>query len=160
MKHNIIKPITLILISLLFVHCDDDDSAIDSSAPEIIINSPANGDTLHIGEEVHFECDFTDNEELKSYKIEFHNNFNGHSHNSVQLKSEELEAWSYSNSWDFDTGLKSTTVHHHEIAIPESVASGEYHMGIYCVDAAGIESHIYVEVLLSNEEASDKDHDH
>lgn len=160
MKHNIVKSIILFTIALIFIQCEEDDTTIDTTAPEINLLSPADGDTLHLGEELHFECEFIDDVELGSYKIEFHNNFNGHAHKNIQLSSDISDAWSFSKSWNFDSGLKLSTVHHHEIEVPDSIAAGEYHMGVYCVDAAGIESHVYIEVILSNEEESDHDHDH
>lgn len=154
--------ITAVFATILtFTSCEDND--IDNTQPVITIGEPANGETLYIGSDVHFECDFSDDVELRSYKIEIHSNFDGHTHEkSASFSADEETPFSYTNSWTFDEGLKNAHVHHHEIVIPENingipVAHGNYHFGIYCTDAAGNESHLFIDVALAEGEG---EHEH
>jgi hypothetical protein len=125
--------------SVIFVSCEKKDG--DTIAPQITIDEPIDDEVLILGADVHFEADFLDDVELKSYKIDIHDNFNGHSHKSLQTKVP----WTYQKSWTFDTGLKNAHIHHHEILVPEmvdgdSIQPGHYHFMVYCTDAAGNES--------------------
>ncbi len=154
-----IQFIGILTILLAFAACEDD--FVDTTKPVIRIEAPANNDTLYIGHDVHFDCEFEDDTELHSYKIDIHNNFDGHTHKSARIEGEETP-FSYSNSWTFTPGQKNATVHHHELIIPElidnlPVAHGKYHFGIFCTDKAGNESHIFIDVVLAE---GDGDHDH
>lgn len=153
--------LVLFAIILIFNACKDDD--VDNTPPVISIIEPADDEHLSIGSDIHFECDFSDDVELHSYKIEIHDNFDGHNHEkSVHMVKEEEVPFSYSNSWTFDEGLENSLIHHHKIVIPDSidgvpVAHGAYHFGVYCTDIAGNESHVFIGVILGE---GDGEHHH
>lgn len=149
MKRNFVI-IPLILVLAIFLSSCEKDK--DTVKPVIELNEPAEGDTLWVGEEVHFEAEFTDDVELKSYKVDIHNDFDGHGHKS---SLSDTEPWLYTCSWNFDPGLKNSHVHMHEIVVPAEVngkpiATGPYHVMVYCTDAAGNESWTVVKVYIEH----------
>jgi len=142
-------PAVLLLIVLLFASSCEDDN--DTQKPQIIVVSPEQNEVLNIGSEIHFDVDFSDNTELKSYKVDIHNNFEGHTHK--RANSGDTVAWSFQKSWSFDAGQKNAHVHHHEIEIPHDyngmdISQGNYHFMIYCLDAAGNETWVAVPVKI------------
>lgn len=148
---------TFILAITIFSSCDEDE--VDNNQPIITIGEPAENETLYIGSDVHFECDFSDDTELASYKIEIHDNFDGHTHEKSLQMEDDSVAFSYNNSWNFDEGLKNAHIHHHEIVIPETIdgvriAQGDYHFGIYCTDIAGNESHQFIDIHIMEGEGT------
>ncbi|MDR1456110.1 MAG: DUF4625 domain-containing protein [Tannerella sp.] len=143
------------LTAILSVVCNACTEDSDTTKPEILVEEPADGEILHIGDEsgVHFEAEFLDNEMLASYKVNIHPNFDDHSHTRAETVDFEFDkSWSISG--------KNAAVHHHEISIPENATPGAYHLMVYCTDAAGNESHVAIQVELSHEEGEEHDHDH
>jgi hypothetical protein len=131
----------------------------DTTKPLINLIEPEDGDILKIGGDVHFELGLSDNEMLGSYKVEIHSNFDGHTHEKVVTRAGTDEAtvpFTFSQSWDV-SGKKNADIHHHEIIIPENATPGDYHLIIYCTDAAGNESHIAINVELSYEGGEHQD---
>ena len=151
------KSFFLLAISLvtgyLFSACSDDDA--DTTKPEIQLHEPENGDSLLIGANVHFEADFSDNETLGSYLVEIHNNFDGHDHKTSATRADG-EAFSFKKSYDLG-GLRNSHVHHHDIVIPDNATPGAYHLVVYCTDAAGNQSLVARDIVLSHEATS---HEH
>ena len=138
----------------LFTSCSDD---ADTTRPGINLIEPTDGEVILIGSSIHFACEFSDDVELRSYKIDIHDAFDDHSHTkSASVGTSGEVPFSFSQSWTFEPGKKEAHIHHHEIVIPETinghpVAEGHYHMGIYCTDAAGNESHVFIEIELSHD---------
>ena len=147
----------LMAIAALGCSCKKDEDK-DTDKPVITLNEPADGDTLFVGHEMHLEMDLSDNVMLRSYKVDIHNNFDGHSH----TKSTETDgAWTYTKSWDV-SGLKNTHIHHHEIEVPDSVdgvpiAKGKYHFMVYCTDEAGNETYVAKSVVVAEGEPHEED---
>ncbi len=140
-----------LLASTLLLSCEADG---DTTKPVINLESPAEGATLGAdGEGIHFEMELSDNEGLASYKVEIHNNFDGHDHDS---KSETVD-FAYNNTWTDIAGQLNATIHHHEIVIPEDATHGDYHFIVYCVDVAGNESYVVRNVVI---DAEGEEHDH
>lgn len=137
----------LLTFSFIFNACSDDDG--DTTKPVIQLDAPAEGANLMIGSDIHLDMDLSDNVMLSSYKIEIHNNFNGHTHGETRA-TDETVAFHFDKSWDV-SGNVNTHVHHHEIVIPENATPGDYHLMVYCTDAAGNESHIARNIVLSHE---------
>lgn len=159
MKTNIkFSILCLMAVSFsMFTSCgDDDDEKSDTTKPVIALDEPAEGDSLKIGAPVHLEMDLSDNEKLKSYKVDIHNNFDGHNH--ALKAATSTEAFTYNHSWDV-SGLKNTHIHHHEIVIPENATPGKYHLMVYCTDEAGNETFIARNIVLSNDVEADHDED-
>jgi hypothetical protein len=146
MKSKSLFFICLTAFSAVVLNSCKEDS--DTTKPVINLVEPANDDVLQIGGEhgVHFEVEFSDNEALASYKVNIHPNFDGHTHTRASGATVDFE---YDKSWSL-TG-KNASVHHHEIKIPENASPGDYHLIVYCTDAAGNESHVAVNVELSHE---------
>ena len=162
---SIISKIKLVLSLLLIVivsSCDDDNE-IDVVKPVINLIEPENEDILLTGEEVHFEMELSDDIMLGSYKVEIHNNFNGHDHsnfnnhnlyilnqsNQITRSESERDPFAYNRSWDL-SGKKNVHIHHHEIVIPKDAATGEYHLIVYCTDAAGNESYVVRHIVIDD----------
>lgn len=147
--------LTLISLTAFMASCSDDDKG-DTTPPTINLIDPAEGEELLIGDAsgVHLEMELSDNEMLASYKIDIHSNFDGHNHS--RAKETETVAFSLQKSWDV-SGQKNAHIHHHEIVIPENATPGNYHMMVYCTDAAGNESYVARNIVLSHDAES---HEH
>jgi hypothetical protein len=136
----------LTICSFFFFSCDNGDT----EKPVINLIEPENGEALLIGGDVHFEAEFSDNEKLASYKIEIHSNFDGHTHDLRAGSAEETVNFTFAQTYDL-SGKKNADVHHHDIKIPENATPGDYHLMVYCTDAAGNESHIAISAVLSHD---------
>jgi len=79
-----------IALSLMFISCKKDDGT-DKEKPAISLGFPKNCDTLYFGETLNFRALFTDNEELGSYSLDIHHNFDHHSH-STEVTECELDS--------------------------------------------------------------------
>lgn len=146
MKHSLFLLVTFVFF-FAATSCEKED--VDTVKPEIILIEPAEDDTLFIGHEVHIDMELSDNVKLKSYKIDIHSNFDGHGH----TKSASANVpWSFSKSWDI-SGLRNTSIHHHEIAVPATIngapiATGHYHFTVYVTDESGNENKVITDVIV------------
>lgn len=155
MKTTVLSAIILFTLSFGLISCSEDSS--DTVKPTILLNAPEEGALLKVGSHIHFEMDLEDNEELRSYKVEIHSNFDNHGHDTKAESTDETVAFSFNRSWDV-SGSKNAHIHHHEIEIPANATHGAYHFMVYCTDAAGNESHLARNITLS-EEGHDGHHD-
>lgn len=157
-KYYLIAVCSLAFFSFVLTSCDKDKDG-DTTKPVINLIEPEEGAVLKIGSEtgVHLEMDLSDDVMLASYKIEIHNNFDGHTHSRA---AGATKPFTYNKSWNDVTGLKNKRVHHHEILIPADATPGKYHLMVYCTDAAGNESSVARNIVLSLTEGEDHDHDH
>lgn len=154
MKTNIYIAAILFLSTLTFFSCDNNDR--DTTKPVIDLHEPEEGQVLTIGEDVHFEMDLSDDVMLGSYKINIHNNFDGHGHGESRAVAtaaseaeEERVAFTFDRAYDV-SGHITKHEHHHDIVIPANAKPGNYHLMVYCTDAAGNEAHIARNIVLSN----------
>ena len=133
--------------SLLFSSCDNNDDG-DTTKPVINLIAPEEGAILKIGSEygVHFMVELSDDIMLKSYKVDIHNNFDGHGHTKVASNTVDF---TFNKSWDVSG--KNTSIHHHEIKIQANATPGNYHLMVFCTDAAGNESYIARNIVLDHE---------
>ena len=127
----------------LLISCHDDG---DTTPPVINLIEPEEGAVLQIGANVHFEMELSDNDLLLSYMVEIHSNFNNHAH-TKSVRVDETEAFYLKKSWDV-SGKKNAAIHHHEIAVPENSTPGNYHLMVYCTDAAGNEASVSRNIIL------------
>ena len=104
---------------------------------------------------MHFECDFSDNVALASYKIDIHYNDGEYAHE--HSKAENL--FSFQKTYTDIAGKKNAHVHQHDVVIPETAPEGKYHLMVYCTDEAGNETYIVRNIVLSHD-AEEHDHDH
>jgi hypothetical protein len=150
---NLYLIIAVVIFLRISTSCNE---GTDTQLPEINLISPVEESQFHPGDTIKFECKFSDNEELLSYKIEIHFNADGHTHKSVVAILDE-GTWHFSKSWDFEEGTNVLTVKHSEIIIPREeggheIAEGEYHLGVYCSDVSGNESHVFIPIDIGHEE--------
>lgn len=162
MKTKFYLPIICLLAisSFVFISCDKDEDS-DTTKPLIQLHEPAEGQALQIGNAngMHFEMDLSDDVMLKSYKIDIHSNFDHHPHSrSNDAANAETVVFTFNRSYDV-SGQKMAHVHHHDIIIPANATPGDYHLMVYCTDAAGNESYIARNISLSND-VEDEDHHH
>jgi hypothetical protein len=150
-KFYIITICLLTVYSFFFSSCNDGDT----TKPVINLIEPEDGDSLLIGDDVHFKAEFSDNEALASYRINIHDNFDNHgSHRSSTLEAAPVP-FAFDSAWVVSG--KNFPVHHHDIKIPETdkegnaYAEGNYHFIVYCMDEAGNVSLVERDVVLSHE---------
>ncbi len=103
----------------------------DEEAPVISVSSPQEEAKYSGGDVIQVRALLEDNEELGEYKLEIHE-AGGHTHKrggDEEFEFEEIipiEGTSYQIETD--------------VNIPDSAEVGEYHVLIYCTDAAGNEA--------------------
>lgn len=104
---------------------------VDEEKPVISVASPSEGDEFSGGDLIQIRASLSDNEELSEYKVEIHE-AGGHTHkrgSADEFEFEEITAIS-GTSHEIST----------DVSIPDSAETGEYHVLIYCTDAAGNEA--------------------
>lgn len=144
-----IAAICCVLNLLALTSCGGSDEA-DITKPTIDLVAPCDGDSLLIGGEngVHFEMNVADDIALASYKIDIHNNFDGHGHNTLAA-ADATVPFTFSRVYSDIAGKRNATIHHHDIKIPSNATPGKYHLMVYLVDQAGNESYAVRDVVLS-----------
>ena len=169
MKKTMFFILSLALVSFSFQSCGSDD---DDDKPTISNLEPTEGEKLQIGKGIHFEADIASNHGLKSYKIDIHNNFDGHTH-TRGIENDSV-AYSFTKTWTTDKtdgesllGKKNTNLHHHEIIIPtmievngklEPTKAGKYHFILYVVDQEGYETMQARNIVLTYDEINENAH--
>lgn len=106
----------------------------DKEKPTFSISTPADSSVFTSGQTIPFVATFEDNEGLSQYKIDIHDNFDGHSHDKYIAKI-----------WNriFIENINGTSFAENKtIQIPDSTASGWYHFLVTAVDEAGNQSEI------------------
>lgn len=116
-----------------------------NAAPKITLIAPAENDIMQIGKAIHFDMGLSDDNQLKSYRVEIHENFDGHAHTKENEGSVFPSV--FDRTWEI-TG-KSRNIHHHGIVIPANAKEGIYHLIIYCTNTAGEQSSVIRTVHLS-----------
>ncbi|SFJ00387.1 DUF4625 domain-containing protein [Myroides guanonis] len=139
MRNNIYKGILAAGLILGFTACSSDDSK-DTQKPTILLNAPKDGAKLEVGSDIHFDMEVSDNEMLGSYKIDIHENSDGHTHSVKRAAAlNDMVEFSFQKQWSLE-GQRNADVHHHEIVIPQNAELGKYHFVVYVLDAAGNQS--------------------
>lgn len=143
----------------LFASCQK--QVQDNERPVVELIAPAEGAHLKIGGEhgVHFEMKLKDNVMLKSYKLEIHNNFDNHSHESKALRHGDEKPFFLQKEYDL-SGKKEDAIHHHDIVIPKTAKEGNYHLLVQVLDAAGNQTTVARNIVLARDAEDHHDHDH
>lgn len=134
--------------SLLILSCDKDDDAKDTTPAVVTISEPGNEEAFAPGSEIHFEAVFSDNVQLASYKVDIHFNGDGHAHKLLANTEETHEVWDF----EYTNKLygKSQKVHEHfdvpTLVNGKPIEEGEYHFGVYVIDAAGNQSVVWKKI--------------
>jgi hypothetical protein len=129
------------IFPILFFACEN-EKAQDTLKPEITFLNPLSCDTLVMGESFSITAILSDNEELGSYSIDIHNNFDGHGHSTEpetcisDLEKTPLNPYSYEESFSLDAKLKEFTTNK-TLTIPEGSDEGDYHLTLTVIDKAG-----------------------
>jgi hypothetical protein len=156
MKTKYIFYTLIVIMSLCFVACEDKDE----EKPVISNLEVGHDGTIHAGEGIHLDFKVADNEGLDYYQISIHAEEGEHDHKSLH------EHWSFDSTFTEISGKKNSTVHHHEIVVPEEAEEGKYHFHLTVADEEGNTASEEVELDLVHEEHDDDhedghhDHDH
>lgn len=157
----IILAVLGLFLTVSFASCGEDEG--DITPPIINLISPADGATIEAGTALELEMELSDNDMLKSYKVNIHNAFDGHTHGDADdhehAKAAEAESKPFSIDKIWSLSENSVKVKHTEIVIPENATPGNYHMVIKCFDISGNEQTVVRRIVIEND-AYDHDHDH
>lgn len=136
----------------LFLFCMTACEQADTVPPTIVVASLEEDAAIKAGEELCVQVTFTDNKALSAYKINIHPNFNGHSHAPMRQENPARAASEESKTVDFEITLTSASQNDPltgtncfrdiDIDIPDNATPGNYHLLIYCTDAAGNEMYV------------------
>lgn len=133
--------LSLLVLATFFVSCKKEDPDVEKPS---VTNYTINGDDheaeVEAGSTMNVELSFTDNMNLKEYKLDIHDNFDLHSHGKTtanlpfeKLTIGGLEGTSDGASLSIDVGA--------------DVASGPYHADLSVLDAEGNQSD-FSEIIL------------
>lgn len=139
--------------AITIVSCSNDDDNIDTVPPAIQIVEPHAHEEFEAGHAIHAEIIFSDNEALASYKIDIHYAGDGHSHGFT----DDFEEWDYEQE---GTLQGSDYTLHANIDIPEEIngkpiQEGEYHFGVFCIDAAGNQNVVWRIIVIGEHDGHD-----
>lgn len=150
--------IAALSLALVSTGCKKDP--VDTTKPTIKLIAPEDNAKLLIGDEhgVHFDMELEDNDMVASYKIDVHNNFDGHSHETKSLRHEGEKPFSFQK--EYTVNQRNAKIHHHDIKIPADAAEGKYHLVVYCADRAGNQSMVARDVELSHDAEGGHHHHH
>lgn len=128
------KYLFIFFIGLALFSCSKKDKEI----PVLAVQTPSDSAVVKAGQSFLFKASITDNEALSQFKIDIHNNFEGHNHQKVNI-----------TPWEkiIITDVSGTSANPElTVPVPESAAAGWYHMVVTAVDASGNLS----EIVLKN----------
>ena len=144
------------LLVLSMTSCEE----ADTRPPYITLVSPKEDATIETGKELCIQVTFLDNMALRSYKINIHPNFNGHTHAPAREDAHERIMNQSQQTVDFEITLTSESqsdplsgqecFRDIDIDIPADATPGNYHLLIYCTDAAGNETYYARDLTLVN----------
>ena len=127
----------VIFFSAYLTGCDEEDTDL---TPPMLSNVSLNDQTENIqvnpGEDLLFEANFEDDEQLGQVKINIHDNFDGHSHGRIMA-----EPWTLERIFDL---MGKTEALQEVFNVPENAATGPYHFNIQFFDAAGNEGELKI----------------
>ncbi|MCG8698188.1 MAG: DUF4625 domain-containing protein [Bacteroidales bacterium] len=145
-----IKSIVISVVFLLSLSCENNDD-IDKEKPVISTEYadafPSYCDTLYFGDSFNLKALFTDNDELGSYSIDIHNNFDHHSHGhnidqcNLAPKKTPVNPFVFIEDYEIPKGKKEYLVNQ-PISIPAGNSlglfdEGDYHFQIFLSDKGG-----------------------
>lgn len=130
--------------------CNKDEEDTEKPTFDNTDATPVEGGKYLPGGKIIVHQTFSDNEELGSFNIEIHNNFDHHSHSTETAKSiskhedhdhdhehgDVENAWVFNQDYEIPAGKKVYTADL-TIDIPETIAEGDYHFMIRVTDKAG-----------------------
>ncbi len=145
MKKNLF--LSLIVLSFFVFGCgqSDNKTPVDKTKPTgEVINIPATVDQAVDFPVLPFEINFVDDINLKEYKIDIHDNFDGHSHG----RRDGSKRFAFNKSYPMSG---KTFKAKDNITIPKDAPTGPYHFIVKYFDAAGNEGNeIEVDFSITN----------
>lgn len=149
MKNIKTKFVAFLFVSFAVVSCSDSDSSdLDTTKPTIAIESPTDHQEVEPGSQLNIKALLQDEIALASYKVEIHSAGDGHQHRTVTLDNKV--PFTYENVFEIEGNPKVHQVDY-LIEIPENAKEDHYHVGIFCIDAAGNQSQQFVEIFIGEE---------
>jgi len=155
MRYNIFSLILLCALCTLS-SCGSDDEK-DVTYPVIssqgIVANPVECQQYRRGDVIPFNYLFTDDQELGSFNIEVHNNFDHHTHSGsatecpMDEKKDAVNPWIYNQDYTIPSGLQSYNAKF-DIPIPSDIDTGDYHFMIRLTDHAGWQQHHSVSIKI------------
>lgn len=143
-KIRLATTLCLFLTWGFFTSCGGDEK--QTSKPEISMDGaadfPQNCVTVYRGETFTFRATFTDEQELGSFNLEIHNNFDHHSHSTdnteceLGAKREPVNPFVYNQDFAIPSG-KTRYDAVEQIAVPADVDTGDYHFMVRLTNQAG-----------------------
>jgi hypothetical protein len=138
MKKSILQISVLAMLAILS-SCSSDDK--DTEKPTVQIITPSDESDYAEGDNINITFVLTDNEALKSFKIDIHEN-DGHNHGPRPAENVE-NPFSYELIENINGNLKtfSKSV---VVTIPVGVELTEYDLGVFAIDASGNEQKEFI----------------
>lgn len=153
-KQSIFIIVVIVLLGI-FSQCKKEEG--DAERPKIELVSPANCDSIWKGEFLHFEANFSDNEELAKYAIDIFENFDHQSYGSSdqgcpqEPEKTPFNPFKYVTVVDIPPGMKEVT-EELDIIIPESVDTGDYLFVVHLQDKTGLKSFYTVSLKIISDD--------
>lgn len=140
MKKLIQTSALLVALLVFLAGCKDDQpEIIDTTAPTISNVSLA--ETVEPGEELTIQFTLTDDIALGEVRIDIHDDFDGHEHESARIKAAPFETTIILDDMQGQKTYSATV----PVPIPGDAATGPYHLQINYFDLAGNEGALYVD---------------
>jgi len=163
MKRHLYLAVVSLASLFAFASCSSDDST-DTQKPEIDLVAPKDGTKVEAGKDIHFDMIVSDNEGLRSYNVDIHNDFDGHTHgdthsHGIKAAVVETKPFIFNKTWDLN-GVKNDKIHHHEIVVAENATPGKYHFVVKVLDVSGNQSMVVRSIEVVPQGEGDHDHDH
>ncbi len=159
MKKLFLVPVFLMAIGLL--SCSKTET--DQTYPEINMDEagafPLNCDTMWIGQSFSFKALLHDNNQLGSYSLEIHNNFDHHTHSTdvaectFEPDKTPVNPFLFIQEYPIPEGLQDYSADR-SITIPVGVDPGDYHFMIRLTDAEGWQTIKGISVKLADASAN------
>lgn len=121
----------LFLFVALLISC-----ANDSLPPLITMENPKDGEKIHSGMHMAIDLHFSDNDNLRQYKLDLHSAADGHAHGKQTAILPEFDTLIIGNL----NGMEQTV--NLNIHIPNHARSGEYHLTVFALDYSGNEGQL------------------
>lgn len=139
--------LTTTVMLLGTIACTNNDDIVKDNQLPIITDQgitavPMDCDVFQRGGIIPFRYRLTDNDELGSYNIEIHNNFDHHTHGtqaqgcSMDPVKTPIKPFHYDESFKIPSGSKSFDAKQ-DIKIPADIDPGDYHFVIRVTDQTG-----------------------
>lgn len=129
MKNISLALLLAMVAAITFQSCSKDE---DTEKPNIVAVT-LEDEFVAAGDEIGFDLSVTDNEGLKEYKIDIHDDFDGHSHGKT-ANYDKFETVIINQI----SGLSFND--HVHIDVPANTMAGPYHVNVYVLDKDGNQS--------------------